>query len=587
MPFCKTDIFFPVLYTVIYLIYSFTRASSEEYCTTDSCQDVIYDKHTHFISLADDQYFAKISLPSILKTVDFEQSISDSITTITWPRYGSVEITKNMIGDVGCHVVQWKVISRDFEPHDCILLADAHWYGGAELHYQRWPLENTSLNLQEFASEDVVVMKESIGNVLEPFWISSNGVAIFVDNAVPLHFTFNSSGSQKMCFIAKFSDVYRKIDDNELPILKYTVCKGHNIRTVFQTLRTHIMDVPIGMPDVRMIKSPIWSTWAKYKVNIDQHKVLNYAEEINQYGFSNSQIEIDDMFSTKYGDFDFDPKKFPDPTEMIKQLRHKGFRTTVWITPFANLDSEAFGEGTSKGYWLTDKSKTVPALVKWWQGIGAVIDTTNQNATSWYNARLDQMKAKYGIDSFKFDAGEITFLPIPLNTHQPISNPNIYTTKYVETVSHHGNMIEVRCGYKSQKHPIFVRMADKESRWGYDNGLRTIIPTTLTFGILGYPFILPDMIGGNGYGEVLQKDVVLPNRELYIRWLQMSAFLPAMQFSFAPWDYDEEVIKIALDMVKVHETIVTPIIISAAEDAIKYGKSMKIYQSPFIDTSRC
>jgi alpha-glucosidase (family GH31 glycosyl hydrolase) len=49
------------------------------------------------------------------------------------------------------------------------------------------------------------------------------------------------------------------------------------------------------------------------------------------------------------------------------------------------------------------------------------------------------------------------------------------------------------------------------------------------------------MIGGNGYGEVLQKDVILPNRELYIRWLQMSAYLSAMQFSFAPWDSDEEV----------------------------------------------
>ena len=70
-------------------------------------------------------------------------------------------------------------------------------------------------------------------------------------------------------------------------------------------------------------------------------------------------------------------------------------------------------------------------------------------------------------------------------------------------------------------------MGDKESRWGYDNGLKTIIPTALTFGILGYPFILPDMIGGNGYtyeGENIElTETVLPDRELYIRWLQVNS----------------------------------------------------------------
>ena len=69
-------------------------------------------------------------------------------------------------------------------------------------------------------------------------------------------------------------------------------------------------------------------------------------------------------------------------------------------------------------------------------------------------------------------------------------------------------------------------MGDKESRWGYDNGLKTIIPTALTFGILGYPFILPDMIGGNGYtykdeDTIELTETVLPDRELYIRWLQV------------------------------------------------------------------
>ena len=42
-------------------------------------------------------------------------------------------------------------------------------------------------------------------------------------------------------------------------------------------------------------------------------------------------------------------------------------------------------------------------------------------------------------------------------------------------------------------------MMDKHSVWGFHNGLKTMIPTALLMSMLGYPFILPDMIGGNGY----------------------------------------------------------------------------------------
>jgi len=70
---------------------------------------------------------------------------------------------------------------------------------------------------------------------------------------------------------------------------------------------------------------------------------------------------------------------------------------------------------------------------------------------------------------------------------------NVLTHKRLHAVNH-----KVRCGYRSQRFPVFVRMGDKESRWGTDNGLRSLIPTALTMGLLGYPFILPDMIGGNG-----------------------------------------------------------------------------------------
>ena len=49
----------------------------------------------------------------------------------------------------------------------------------------------------------------------------------------------------------------------------------------------------------------------------------------------------------------------------------------------------------------------------------------------------------------------------------------------------------------------------------------------------GYSFVLPDMIGGNGYREGA------PSRELYIRWLQVNVFMPAMQISYVPWMYDQ------------------------------------------------
>ena len=63
------------------------------------------------------------------------------------------------------------------------------------------------------------------------------------------------------------------------------------------------------------------------------------------------------------------------------------------------------------------------------------------------------------------------------------------------------------------------------STWSTSNGLRSVIPTLLTSGLLGYPFCLPDMIGGNAYfGRK-------PDVELLVRWAQANALMPAMQVS--------------------------------------------------------
>lgn len=164
------------------------------------------------------------------------------------------------------------------------------------------------------------------------------------------------------------------------------------------------------------------------------------------------------------------------------------------------------------------------------------------------------------------------FLPHSHSCHSRISSPNEYSTLWAELA--HGvnptqSRVEVRVGCKSQHLPITVRLMDKMSSWGRDGGLQSIIPSVLSLGVIGYPFILPDMIGGNAYEDyeiTIKGDI--PDRELYIRWMQTCIFMPSVQFSIVPWMYDDEVLAITKQLLKVREEY-APTFISLAEESAK------------------
>ena len=63
--------------------------------------------------------------------------------------------------------------------------------------------------------------------------------------------------------------------------------------------------------------------------------------------------------------------------------------------------------------------------------------------------------------------------------------PGIFSTSYASQVSKFGNMVEVRVGRRTQHLSVFTRMLDKDSSWGYDNGLKSMVTTLLQFGITG------------------------------------------------------------------------------------------------------
>ena len=46
-----------------------------------------------------------------------------------------------------------------------------------------------------------------------------------------------------------------------------------------------------------------------------------------------------------------------------------------------------------------------------------------------------------------------------------------------------------------------------------------------------FQYILPDMVGGNAYEDGFEGTYV-PEEELYIRWMEVTAFMPSIQVKF-------------------------------------------------------
>lgn len=187
---------------------------------------------------------------------------------------------------------------------------------------------------------------------------------------------------------------------------------------------------------------------------------------------------------------------------------------------------------------------------QWWnskRADAAYVDFTKPEVQTWFKQRLQRLQTEDGIDSFKFDAGETSWVPSdPVLQGSQNLSPHQITTEYVRTVGSMGPMVEVRAGQSTQDMPIFVRMIDKDSEWNWSNGLVTLITTLLQMNMNGYPYVLPDMIGGNGYNNKP------PTKELFIRWLQANVFMPSLQFSYVPWNFDEETIAISKKFTKLH-----------------------------------
>ena len=217
-----------------------------------------------------------------------------------------------------------------------------------------------------FDEEPYVPTHQNQAAVIERYWLSSTGFYIYGSERDPLFLDQNNLFSNHLCLVAKNKAPYH---NRTSVTLNYEIGAFEDARAAHEYAIDVHLHKPTDIPDERMVTHPIWSTWARYKVYVNDSVVRQFAGEILKEGFDNSQIEIDDNWETCYGSAIFDRTKFPDVEALTDYLHERGFRVTLWIHPFINRgcnDGQAYNYAIAHNYVVRNTEGSYEST--WWQG---------------------------------------------------------------------------------------------------------------------------------------------------------------------------------------------------------------------------
>jgi alpha-D-xyloside xylohydrolase len=114
-----------------------------------------------------------------------------------------------------------------------------------------------------------------------------------------------------------------------------------------------------------------------------QKEVLDVAQGYRDRHLPADVMVVDWFYYTKMGQMDMDPKFWPDPVAMNKQLHTMGFETMISVWPRFVPEDRYYAELREKG-WLIHLADGTPIDGLPYDRAGSDIDTTNPEAAAWY-----------------------------------------------------------------------------------------------------------------------------------------------------------------------------------------------------------
>jgi len=344
-----------------------------------------------------------------------------------------------------------------------------------------------------------------------PFFMSNKGYGIFMHTSAPITCDFGATNINvtKLFMGDESIDLFIFFGEPKDLLNEYTEIVGK-----------------AAMP-------PLWSfgTWMSRITYFSQKEGYEVAENLRKYRIPSDVIHFDTGWFDKdwQCDYQFSPERFPNPQQMLKDLRNKGFRVCLWQLPYFTPKNPLFKELIEKGFYVKNAKGGLPYE-------DVVLDFSNPNAVKWYQDKLAHL-LQMGVSAIKVDFGEAApFDGIYASGKTGLYEHNLYPLRYNKAVAdiinqiHGENIIWARSAWAgSQRYPL---------HWGGDAettnmGMVGTLRGGLSFGLSGFAFWSHDMGGF----------VTSSPEDLYRRWLPFGFLSSHTRAHGAPptepWLYNE------------------------------------------------
>ncbi|MCD7708777.1 MAG: glycoside hydrolase family 31 protein [Clostridiales bacterium] len=356
-----------------------------------------------------------------------------------------------------------------------------------------------------------------------PFMVSSRGYGFFWNNPAIGQAIFGINRTEWSAKSTKKMDYFITAGDTPAEIEEqYSAATG----------RTPMM------PEYGM---GYWQCKLRYRT---QDELLAVAREHKRRGLPMDAIVVDFFHWTRQGDFKFEPRDWPDPEAMVKELRELGIEPVVSVWPTIDEQSENFSEMSEKGYLVTADRGNQNHMT--WMGNTVFYDATNPGAQKFVWERCKENYYKKGIRCFWLDEAEPEYGPYDFDNYRyyegtalQCSNryPVGYAKGFYDGLKSEGEtdiMSLVRCAWAgSQKYGVLTWSGDIYSSF---RSMREQLQAGLSMGMAGIPWWTSD-IGGFLGGDISDEHF----KELLVRWFAWGAFCPVfrMHGERSPW-YERE-----------------------------------------------